>query len=67
LPQAEEHLRQALRLRPSNSPLFACLGRILEREERWSDALAEYQAELQEDPPCERALDGLERVQKRTR
>jgi protein O-mannosyl-transferase len=71
LPQAEEHLRQALRLRTSNSPLFASyhssLGRILEGEEKWSDALAEYQAELREDPSSERALDGLERMQKRIR
>jgi hypothetical protein len=66
LPDAEAHMRQALALRPRYSPLFNQyhfrLARILEREEKWTAALAEYQAELQESPGEDDAATGLERV-----
>jgi protein O-mannosyl-transferase len=68
LPQAEEHMRLALRLRPAYSPLFERyhyrLAQILEKEEKWSGALAEYRAELQEDPGSSDALGGFDRMQK---
>lgn len=66
LPQAEQHMRQALLLRRAFSPLYSQyhfrLARILEREEKWPEAAAEYQAELRENPSFDDALSGLDRV-----
>ena len=68
LQQAEDHMQLALRFRPEYSPLYERyhyrLARILEMEGKWSGALGEYQAELQERPGAADALGGLERVQK---
>jgi len=68
LPQAEQHMRLALRLRPAYSPLFERyhfrLATILEKEGKWSGALEEYRAEVQESGSAD-AVGGFERVRQR--
>jgi len=69
LQQAEDHMRLALRFRPVYSPLYERyhyrLARILEMEGKWSGALEEYRAELQERPGAADAQGGFDRVQQR--
>lgn len=69
LAQAEAEFREAIRLRPQASPLLADyhgkLAQVLAMEENWTGALAEYQAELAENPDSEEARDSLRDLQQR--
>jgi tetratricopeptide (TPR) repeat protein len=61
LDQAEIHLRHALKLRPRASLQYSgyhyALGSVLERKGDLAGALAEYDAELDENPGLETVLD----------
>ncbi len=66
-PAAEAELRQAIRLRPEASPVLAkyhgSLAEVLEKEQNWTGAAAEFQLELQENPASEQARSGLRDLQ----
>ena len=67
--EAEAEAREALRLRPEPSPVLAKyhspLAEALIKQQNWSGALAEYQAELRENPGSEEARTGLLDLQQR--
>jgi tetratricopeptide (TPR) repeat protein len=67
--EAEAHAREALRLRPAATPELSAyhgeLGRILENEGNPQAALAEYRAQVREDPASAEARKHLEEIEQR--
>jgi tetratricopeptide (TPR) repeat protein len=65
-PDAERAFRQAVALDPFNSPARFGLGSVLETQDRYGEALKEYEAGLQTDPRNPAALKSVERLKKLT-
>ena len=70
LPEAEAQAREALRLRPQVTPRLSAyhgeLARILQLEGNLKGALAEYEAELREDPASVEGRQQLQEIEEQT-